>query len=245
MFNTCFAGNGRAMALAIRLEGATTATTAMGGARLDDLAVIETLPNGADTVYGLIGSAIRLPGIEARLADGDGDATLRVELIGLPVGSVLGDGVRMVKVAGGAIDVSGWRVDRLMLGLPGAYPGNVALQLRASATATTKGSQASIARDLTVRVLPGIACATPPGVNPLVRYVNHAAVIIPARPVLVAGPLRGEARGGGILVPRVPSLAHRDIEDADRDLDDRWRGLENGLSEAFSAEMELALRGRE
>ena len=235
------------MALAIRLEGATTATTAMGGARLDDLAVIETLPNGADTVYGLIGSAIRLPGIEARLADGDGDATLRVEVMGLPVGAVLGDGVRMVKVANkpAPVDVSGWRVDRLMLGLPGAYPGNVALQLRASATATTKGSQASIARDLTVRVLPGIACATPPGVNPLVRYVNHAAVIIPARPVLVAGPLRGEARGGGILVPRVPSLALRDIEDADRDLDDRWRGLENGLSEAFSAEMELALRGRE
>ncbi len=239
--NFSFGGNGEAKDLAIHLG------SPQGSAQLDAIQLIETLPNRADTVYGLADSAIRLPKIDAYLAQGDTGATLKIALLGLPKGTTLADGSRaaMVSTDNAVIDITGWHVDRLTLTPPPTYAGHIALQVRAISTQSANGSAASITRDLTVRVLPGAACATPPGINPFVSYVNNAAVTTPAKPTLVVGALKPEDRARGIAVPGVSCQANDEAENDDESGDNWMQRLEKSLSKAFLTEMEKTFRQRE
>ncbi len=104
-----FLGNGATRNVSVVLEGGT-GTTAARGAMIDDLRVVETLPDGNGSVYGIAGTAIALPRIDSALADTDGSSRLKLEMMGLPVGAVLSDGTHRVTLtqSGQVVDVSGW-----------------------------------------------------------------------------------------------------------------------------------------
>ncbi|MFG6464951.1 hypothetical protein ACG04Q_25545, partial [Roseateles sp. DXS20W] len=93
-----FTGNGASRTVAIVLEGGDTlaagTTVPLRSAMIDDIRLVETLPVGAGVVYGLAGGSIALPRIEAALANAAGGERLSVNLLGLPDGATLTDGVR-------------------------------------------------------------------------------------------------------------------------------------------------------
>jgi hypothetical protein len=95
-----FGGNGVSRTLAIRLEGGDGIATPRAVMMLDDLRIVETLPNGVADVYGLVGSSIALPRIKRTAENTATTERLSVELLGLVVGSVLSDGVRSLVVSG-------------------------------------------------------------------------------------------------------------------------------------------------
>ncbi|UOD27267.1 hypothetical protein INH39_17170 [Massilia violaceinigra] len=50
-----------------------------------------------ELVYGLVGGAVALSSIGAKLADGDSDASLKTQLSGIAAGNILSDGVRQIR----------------------------------------------------------------------------------------------------------------------------------------------------
>jgi hypothetical protein len=93
--------------------------------------------------------------------------------------TIISDGIRSVTLHhdGETLDLAGWRLDKLALTPPWEFDGEIALQVRTTATEQDDGSTATIVREIEVRVLEGHACATPPGLNPFVSYLNPSAVI--------------------------------------------------------------------
>jgi hypothetical protein len=165
-----FTGNGQERRVAIVLEGGdgvATSNSTQRGAMLDDIHLIETLPVGTGTVYGLADTAIALPSVSATLTDRFGSETLGLVLFGLPVGAVLSDGVRTA-AGGAAIDLAGWDLTRLAAQPPAGFTGEISLTVRATSVETSNGARASVSQTLTVRVLPGTAVPTPAGVNAFV-----------------------------------------------------------------------------
>jgi hypothetical protein len=174
-----FKGNGKPRTVRIQLEGGTDISTARG-AMIDALKVVETLPSSATTAYGFVNGTVSLPVIGSKLADGDVDARLKTEISGLPVGSILGDGTRQVKVVYGMgpIDVSAWNLAKLVVTPPPSYAGTIALQVRATSTELSNASSATVLRDIALQILTGSACATPAILNPLLSFVNDTAVVV-------------------------------------------------------------------
>jgi predicted chitinase len=167
-----FNGNGRARKLTIRIEGGDTANNGRG-AMIDDIRIVETLPTGNHLVYGLAGTAIALPIIDARLQDTDGSEQLKVELLGLPAGTKLSDGTRSITLSScGPIDLTGWNLGALSLTPPAAFVGTLSLQVRATSTEASNGASSSVTQDLTVKVFSGTAADPLVPVNP---YVNITA----------------------------------------------------------------------
>jgi hypothetical protein len=167
-----FNGNGRARKLTIRIEGGDTANHGRG-AMIDDIRIVETLPTGNHLVYGLAGTAIALPIIDARLQDTDGSEQLKVELLGLPAGTKLSDGTRSITLSScGPIDLTGWNLGALSLTPPAAFVGTLSLQVRATSTEASNGASSSVTQDLTVKVFSGTAADPLVPVNP---YVNITA----------------------------------------------------------------------
>jgi hypothetical protein len=184
-----FKGNGSPRSLRIQLEGGTDTSTAKG-AMIDALKVVETLPNSANVAYGFVNATIALPVIGASLASGDDGASLKTELLGLPEGAVLSDGVHRVVVGCDmpVVDVSGWDLAALAVTPPRNFAGSIKLQVRATSAHADNGSMATATRDLTVNVLSGAGCATPAGVNPYVSYLADTAVVASsASTAIVAG----------------------------------------------------------
>ncbi|MFG6464955.1 hypothetical protein ACG04Q_25565, partial [Roseateles sp. DXS20W] len=117
--------------------------------------------------------SIALPRIEAALANAAGGERLSVNLLGLPDGATLTDGVR--SAAGGVpVDLAGWDVTRLSLVAPAGFTGEFSLTVVAASVETSNGASASVSQGITVRVLPGTAVATPVGVNPFVITATQA-----------------------------------------------------------------------
>jgi hypothetical protein len=160
---------------------------------IDALKVVETLPSSATVAYGLVNGKVSLPAIGAKLANGDTDATLKTELVGLVKGSILSDGVRALTVTSntGSVDVSGWNLAALVLRPPVNFVGSMQLQVRATSTELGNGSTATISRDLTVQVLGGSARATPASLNPFLNYANDTSTLTAsqAETAVVASPL--------------------------------------------------------
>jgi hypothetical protein len=229
-----FAGNGCARRLRIQIEGGNTASNGRG-AMVDDIRIVETLPTGNHLVYGLAGTAIALPIIEARLADTDGSETLKVELLGLPRGTTLTDGTRSITLAeAGAIDITSWNLAALSLTPPACFTGTLKLQVRATSTEASNGATSSVTQDLTVRVLAGTAAVTPIDVNPYVTYTAGTSTTTSSTPIatdtgsteIVVGPMVDEA--GMLTVSVAPSTPRtwEEEEAADRErssaLSDAW-----------------------
>ncbi|WP_157359932.1 tandem-95 repeat protein [Caldimonas brevitalea] len=163
-----FTGNGCEREISIRIEGGPTANHGRG-AMIDDIRIVETLPTGNHLVYGLAGTAIALPIVNASLTDTDGSETLKVELLGLPAGATVSDGTRSVTLtSAGSVDLSGWNLALLSLTPPAGCPGLLSLQVRATSTEASNGSSTSVTQSLQVCVLGGTPVDTPVGVNPYV-----------------------------------------------------------------------------
>ena len=216
--NVQFAGNGQQRTVRIVLEGGANAAAASGVA-IDYARLVETMPTGAGTVYGMAGEAIALPAVEARLAEAEGSQVLRIELAGLPAGSRVSDGEHSVTLGSGqsSVDLSGWNLAKLRFMPPpggqcsaaaesdagkGADDGKAGgaeegerfeLQVRATATDSRTGSMASATQELTVVALAGTAVPTPVGLNPYVTLLSGASVDGTERslasPIAVAGAL--------------------------------------------------------
>jgi hypothetical protein len=183
-----FLGNGATRNVSLVLEGGT-GTTPARGAMIDDLRVVETLPDGNGTVYGIAGSAIPLPRIDSALADTDGSSKLKLELLGLRAGAVLSDGTRSVTLAqaGQVVDVSGWDATKLSVKAPAGYCGTLQLQARATST-EANGSMATTTQAFAVNVLSGTATTTPATANPYVTLATSAPVATAATAGVEAAP---------------------------------------------------------
>ena len=115
--------------------------------------------------------------MHAKLANGDTDATLKTQVAGLAAGSVLSDGVHQLTVwsATMAVDISAWDLAALVIKPPYNFAGTMALQVKSTSTELGNGTAATVARDISVIVLQGTACATPVNLNPYVSYLADTA----------------------------------------------------------------------
>jgi hypothetical protein len=205
-----FQGNGKPRSMRIQLEGGTDISTARG-AMLDALKVVETMPSSASVAYGFVNGTVALPAIGSKLANGDTDATLKTELVSLAKGSILSDGARTVTVTSdvGTVDVSGWDLAALVLRPPMNFAGSMQLQVRATCTELGNGSSATTSRDFTVKVLTGVACATPASLNPFITLANDTSAVTAAQAdaAVAASPLVPAAASTPIYVPDLLSIA--------------------------------------
>jgi hypothetical protein len=176
--NLQFTGNGRPQTLTLQLENANA--TAVNGimplrsVMLDNLRLVETLPQGTSTIYGLADTAIFLPTVDARLTDTHGSERLKIELLALPIGTVVSDGASTFTITSNtsALDVTKWNFATLTLKPPSGFAGALELQVRAISIEASNGASTSVTQSLTVNVLEGKAVTTPPGVNPYVSYTR-------------------------------------------------------------------------
>ena len=215
-----FLGNGSTRAVSVVLEGGT-GTSSARGAMIDDLRVVETLPDGNGTVYGIAGTAIALPRIDSSLLDNDGSSALKLELLGVPAGSVLSDGTHTLTLAqaGVAVDVSGWDSSRLSVKAPSGFCGTLQLQARATSTESSNGSMATTTQAFAVNVLSGTAVATPAAANPYVTLATSAPTTTAATagvnvaPQIVVGTPLITASGQLTFVASPPPAPGRTLQD--------------------------------
>ncbi len=242
--NFSFTGDGKQHELAIQLEANSNSAA---GAMLDTLTLVETLPNSPNTVYGLRGTAIALPQIQAQKAVNDPGA-LKTELLGLPKGSIVSDGTGQVtiRVDKATLDLTGWNLAKLSLILPNGANPSTDLQVRTTCT-ETNGTTASATQSIHIKLLDGKACATPLGVNPYVRYEHDTrATTEICKPEIRVSPLRPENRSHPIHVPSRSSPAQEEeTTDSDEAMKNWMKGLEHSLNKAFMAEMGRVKRGEE
>lgn len=208
-----FDGNGQTRRIAIVLEGGDAPAgtgVPQRSANIDDIRLVETLPAGAGRVYGLVDTAIALPQVVVASTDTSGRERLGVTLLGLPAGAVLSDGTRTA-VAEAAFDLAGWDLDRLAVLPPAGFTGELVLTLRVTSLETSNGASASVEQQVVVRVLPGTAVPTPPGVNPFVVPLSATGVsgsqpgsnaVAPA----AAAALVALADAGGVLDAPPPAV---------------------------------------
>jgi hypothetical protein len=235
-----FKGDGSSHSLSIELSNGTNTSTARG-AMLDALSLIETLPDSASTVYGFAGSAIALPQISDQLAGND-PGQLETTLVGLPVGVTVSDGKNTATITQSSpvLNVTGWNLNSLKVIVPQSLcAGNgtsIDLQVVATSVEPANGSMASIAKDVTVQVLSGQACATPAGVNPYVSYANNKAATQVTGPAItvVASPLVPVSSSYAIVVPTSGNGAGSTPAGA-AELDAALENLLTGLSETVGA----------
>lgn len=146
-----FTGNGNAQKIRIVMEGPSFLLSARG-AMIDNLVLKEMLPVNA----GVQGNNIRLSDIHAALTDTDGSETLKVVIDGIPIGTVLTDGVHTFTSTNGSItaDVTQWNLSNLWLSPPSGFTGQFTLQVMATATEQANGATATTAASMIVTVLP-------------------------------------------------------------------------------------------
>jgi hypothetical protein len=225
-----FDGNGQARRVTVMLEGGNgvaTSTAAVRAANLDALRIVETLPVGAEGVYGLVDTDIALPQVSAALVDGDGSEVLGIALTGLPEGAVLSDGTRRQVVnASGVVALTGWSLTTLALKPPSGFVGTLQIGVRALATEGSNLDASASERTLQVVVLAGQAVATPAGVNPFVVMSGAQA------------PLRQEVRPVA-AESQAPFVARSSAEEAEEEQKRQRRA-----SEAWLQELEQAAKAQ-
>ena len=136
-------------------------------------------------LYALAGNPVALPQANASLNDLDGSEQLKLELLGLPAGSILSDGTRRLTANAGnaanpvdvGVDLVGWNTATLSLQPPANFTGTLRMTLRATVTESSNGQTASATAVLNIIVLPGKAVATPVGLNPYVSLLNGGVTV--------------------------------------------------------------------
>ena len=242
-------GDGQRHHLRVQLEGASSSGSPLASAMLSELKLIETLPDSASVVYGVVGGPIALPQVGVQLAENDPNGKLKTQLLGLPIGTIITDGVHTMRVASSAaFDLSGWDVNKLNLYLQHDCATQFSLQVLASST-ETNGSTASTSKRIDVHLLEGRIVATPLAVNPYVSYINHTASqpSSAASALLTASAMRAEAGNAyGLNVPVMGGQANNPTPlDDGLSLEAWMKSLESSVGNAFFAEIERSSqRGR-
>jgi VCBS repeat-containing protein len=237
-----FKGNGNPRSLRIQLEGGADTSTAKG-AMIDALKVIETLPNSANVAYGFVNGTVALPAIGSSLAAGDDGGRLKTELVGLPEGAILSDGVNRVEVGCGmpSLDLSGWNLAALVLAPPRNFSGTIRLKVVATSIDDDNGSTATVSRDLTVNVLSGVRCDTPACVNPYVSYLADTAVVATSDAQSIAvGPCTPIMVDATVMAGIVGDVAP--VADEDESLEEWMRRLTGTVGDALMAELMRVFR---
>jgi hypothetical protein len=223
--------------LRIQLEGGSDTSTAKG-AMIDALKVVETLPSGANVAYGFVNGAIALPVIGASLASGDDGASLKTELLGLPEGAVLSDGVKRVVIGCdiSGLDLSGWNLAKLVLTPARNFAGSIKLQVRATSLHPENGSTATVTRDINVNVLGGSGCATPAGVNPYVSYLADTAAVATSQGAsIVAGAFAPIVEDAVVMAGVIGDLVP--AADADESFEEWMRRMTGSVGDALLGEL--------
>jgi hypothetical protein len=167
---------------------------------IDDIVLAETIKQGQKE------GMVSLPTIHAALADTDGSETLTLTLAGLPVGSTLTDGQHSVTVTAEnpLVDLIGWDTAVLLLQPPAGFSGALSLEVRATATETATGEQATVTRALNVNVVDATTAAPVSesfnvALNPYVTLIAPASdAEAPAMTSeIVVGPLTPDTTGVG------------------------------------------------
>jgi hypothetical protein len=237
-----FKGNGNPRNLRIQLEGGADTSTAKG-AMIDALKVIETLPNSANVAYGFVNGTVALPAIGSSLAAGDDGAGLETELVGLPEGAILSDGINRVEVGCNmpSLDVSDWNLAALVLAPPRNFSGTIKLKVVATSIHADNGSTATVSRDLTVNVLNGVRCDTPACVNPYVSYLaDTASVTTSDAQSIVVGPFTPIMVDATVMAGIVGDVAP--VADVDESLEEWMRRLTGTVGDALMGELMRVFR---
>ncbi len=242
-----FKGKGGAQNISIKLEGGADMST-IKGAMIDKIDVIETLPETATTVYGFIGGSIALPAIDARLAGNNANETLKTELLGLPVGAKLSDGVKTLTVTNAnAIDLTGWNLAKLNVRVFNASIDSFDVTVRSTTAESLYGSTTSTSKSVKVQLLEGNVCANPVGVNPYVSYVNNTAVVTSGftNNKVTVSPLVATANNYNFGSSTTQSIANASAGSMNADMSmEAWlQGLDKTLSAALMREMMQAFGG--
>jgi len=198
-------------------------------------------------VYGLVNTPVALPVITAALADTDGSERLALALLGIPAGSVLSDGTRSLNVttAGTAVDLAGWNLASLSLRAQSGYTGEIALQVRATSTEASNGSAVIATQDITVRVLGGVATATPVGLNPYVTLTGSTPSMTTVagsstpQQIVVSSPLVTST--GSLQISVAPPVEAGRTWEEEAALDQAREGL---LEDAWLRELEAAAQAQ-
>ena len=233
-----FKGDGNSHTLSIELINGTNTSKARG-AMLDALALVETLPESASTVYGFAGSAISLPQISDQLAAND-PGQLETTLVGLPVGANVSDGQNSATIASSStvLNVTGWNLANLTMTVPQGQPGSSNFQVVATSIEAAKNSIASVAKNVTLQLLDGRSCVTPAGVNPYISYANSnsaSQVIGPAIDGVVASPLVPVSSSYAIVAPSAGGNGTARQPASAAELDASLENLLASLSESVGA----------
>jgi hypothetical protein len=188
--------------------------------------------------YGFVNGTVALPAIGSSLSAGDDGGRLKTELVGLPEGAVLSDGVNRVEVGCNmpGLDLSGWNLAALVLTPPRNFSGVIKLRVVATSIHDDNGSTASVSRDLTVNVLSGVRCETPAGVNPYVSYLADTAVVTTsdAQPIVV-GPLSALVEDATVMTGIIGDVAP--VDDVDESLEEWMRRLTGTVGDALMGEL--------
>jgi hypothetical protein len=157
-------------------------------------------------------------------------------LTGMPVGCVLGDGQREIKVAGPnqVVDITGWNARRLAVTPPPGATGKINLTVNAAATVTTAAGK--------VRVRKIFEVAIEHAPNPyLVRSTSPNAAADKAP--LVAGPFKPTGSSYPIVLPWVKAAGADSAQAGEQgNLEDWLKDLEGSLSEAFLSKIKPILK---
>ncbi|MGL5024870.1 MAG: type I secretion C-terminal target domain-containing protein, partial [Shewanella oncorhynchi] len=116
-------------------------------------AIMDNLAFRAVDNMGYNGSYIKLGNISANLVDTDDSELLSIKLQGLPVGSVLTDGLKTLTIgADGAADISSWNKGNLLL--KPVTTGTINITVVATATESSNSDKATTTTTFPVTVLP-------------------------------------------------------------------------------------------
>ena len=236
-----FTGDGSPQTLSVQLINGTDTSTPRG-AMLDQLSLVETLPDSASTVYGFAGRPIALPQVSDSLAAND-PGTLATTLTGLPDGSTVSDGVHSVSIdeRTPTVDISSWNLANLTITVPhDDQQSPIIVNITATST-DPNGSTASTSESVTINLLDGAPCATPVGINPYVSYTNGTAISQSTGPIypinVVASPLTPLA--GGYVITSTACDNAGNGNDGQFDMDGLWNSLSESVSNALFSELGL------
>ncbi|MDR0777340.1 MAG: tandem-95 repeat protein, partial [Azonexus sp.] len=159
---------------------------------LDDIVLAKAVPPNPD-------GWVSLPSIHAALNDTDGSETLTLTLAGLPTGCILTDGDHSITVTDtNPLNLTGWNTAALMLQPPSSFNGPLSLEIRATATESATGEEATVARALNVDVI-ATTLASNPALNPYVTLTTSMGsaetLTMPAE--IIVGPLTPQPGGAG------------------------------------------------
>jgi len=218
----------------------------------DNLVPMASNATRIKSVYGFIKGNIALPIIDARLADSNPSATLKTELLGLPVGAKLSDGVKTLTVTSStaAIDLTGWNLAKLNLSVFDAGVKTFNVTVRSTTSESVYGSSASTSKTVQVQMLSGTACANPVGVNPCVNYVNNTTVVTSSfgnsvGSNLVVSTLVASSSNYNFGISNAQTLAsvHADPSESDASMEAWLQGLDKSISATLMKEMMQAFGG--